>query len=227
MAKGQEAETQSSANNDRVIQKIGMRISDMAFVLMLMGILLPAAFFAYRLKDPTPAQLLVAICISLFSSVVFLWILDATSVLRFRSEWVSRSIYGAAIASVLGTSVAVYRDAWDTKKYPYEGRWEVTVTQADTNKLLADRSLILSYSESAQVYWGYSDALPISGDDITKATWLEVKQFRPDDQYFVVRLLFKDGNEMVLDQRLEVTRNGRILKSQENQNYKILVSRPT
>src|ERR1022692_5321363 len=100
----------------------GLKISEMALLLMLFGILVPAAFYAFKLRDPTPPQLLVAICISLFSSVVFLWILDSTSILRFRSEWVSRSVYGAAIVSVLGTSVAVYKDAFAAKAYPYEGR---------------------------------------------------------------------------------------------------------
>src|SRR5438046_1468148 len=87
------------------------RIPGLALQIMLVGILFPTAIYAFNLRNPTPAQLLVAICMSLFSAVIFLWILDATSVLRFRSEWVSRSVYGAAIVSVLGTSVAVYQDA--------------------------------------------------------------------------------------------------------------------
>jgi len=65
-------------------------IPTIAFGLMLVGILLPTAKFSLNLKEPSPAQLLIAICISLFSAVVFLWILDATSLLRFRAEWVSK-----------------------------------------------------------------------------------------------------------------------------------------
>ena len=95
---------------------------------MLAGILIPSVVYSLNLKDPTPAELLIAICIALFSSVLFLWILDATSVLRFRSEWIGKSIYGAAIASIIGTSVAVYSDAFSERKYPYEGRWEISIS---------------------------------------------------------------------------------------------------
>lgn len=202
------------------------KIPQMAFTLMLMGIVLPATFYAFKLNNPTPAQVLVAICISLFSGVVFLWIMDATSVLRFREGWVSKSIYGAAIASVLGTSVAVYKDAFESRKYPYEGRWEVSVTQSDTNKLLAERSLVLSYSDSAKVYWGYSDAIPEKNGESLKAAWLEVKQLTPDDGNIVMRLLFNDGSDLTLNQKLEITRDGRVFNSPESQNYKISINRP-
>src|SRR5436309_1899649 len=86
-------------------------ITTIAFFLMLGGILLPTAKYAFALREPTPAQLLVAVCMAMFSAVLFLWILDATEILPFRAAWVSKSVYGAAIVSVLGTSVAVYRDA--------------------------------------------------------------------------------------------------------------------
>ncbi len=98
---------------------------------MLLGILVPAAFYSFNLRNPTPAQLLVAICISLFSGVVFLWILDATDIMRFRSEWVASSVYGAAIASCSWHQRRVYRDAFDSRKYPYEGAWDVVMTDKE------------------------------------------------------------------------------------------------
>jgi hypothetical protein len=75
-------------------------ITGLAFLLMLAGILLPTVKYAYYLREPSPAQLLVAVCMALFSAVLYLWILDATSILPFRSPWVSSSVYGAAIVSV-------------------------------------------------------------------------------------------------------------------------------
>ena len=87
--------------------------------------------------------------------VVFLWILDATSILRFRAEWISRSVYGAAIVSVLGTSVGVYQDAFNEQKYPFEGRWEVKVRKAEQTTFVANHTVVLAYSRTAKVYWGY------------------------------------------------------------------------
>jgi hypothetical protein len=97
-------------------------LSGIALLLMLASVLLPSAYYSYHLKDPTASQLLIAICIGLFSSLLFLWIMDAVSILRFRAEWVSKSVYGAAIVSILGTSVGVYQQAFSENKYPYEGR---------------------------------------------------------------------------------------------------------
>ena len=71
---------------------------------------LPASTHNFRLTDPSPAELLVAVSIALFASVLFLWIMDATGLLPFRAAWISKAVYGAAITSILGTSVAVYKD---------------------------------------------------------------------------------------------------------------------
>ena len=108
----------------RMLLKIGgtqYSLPNVALLFMLMGVLMPSVIYSVNLRTPTPAELLIAICIALFSSVLFLWIMDATSVLKFRSEWISKSVYGAAIASILGTSVAVYTDVLVERKYPYEG----------------------------------------------------------------------------------------------------------
>ena len=50
-------------------------IAGIALLLMAIGILLPSANYSLKLRNPRPAKLLVAICIALFSAVVFLWIL--------------------------------------------------------------------------------------------------------------------------------------------------------
>jgi hypothetical protein len=180
-------------------------IPTLAFGLMLVGILLPTAKFSLGLNDPSPSQLLIAICISLFSAVVFLWILDSTALLRFRSEWVSKSVYGAAIVSVLGTSVAVYREAFTERKYPHEGRWEIQVRSGD--KLLASNELILIYSDTAETYWGYSD-LGRSVDVPTK--WIRVNDF--DNQSGKLNLSYFDqsGLEGLINIKLTPTRGGKL-----------------
>ena len=85
-------------------------IPEMALLLMLAGILLPTALYSFRLQSPSAPELLVAVSVALFASVLFLWILDATDIMPFRAPWISKSVYGAAIVSILGTSVAVYKD---------------------------------------------------------------------------------------------------------------------
>src|SRR5260370_39198968 len=72
--------------------KIQATIPHAALVLMLTGIMAPPVFYAIRLTSPTPTQLITSICISLFASVLYLWILDATAVFRFRSGLVDRFI---------------------------------------------------------------------------------------------------------------------------------------
>lgn len=167
------------------IRLAGMRfsLSGAAIVIMGVAILSPAVTYALKLSNPRPAELLVAISISLFSSVVFLWILDATSILRFRSEWVSRSVYTAAIASVLGTSVGVYKDYFSPSKFPFEGAWKVTLVSGSD---AAEHTLLMAYSRDHDEYWGYSDITkPDSPAQTTalsdRCVWLELNSFTPDD----------------------------------------------
>jgi hypothetical protein len=129
------------------------QLTTIALLLMLAGILIPTAKYAWDLREPTPAQLLVTVCMAMFSAVLFLWILDSTSILPFRSPWVARSVYGAAIVSILGTSVAVYRDVFAESKYPYDGLWEMTLWSGYPEVTRKHR-VLLSYSSSAETYWG-------------------------------------------------------------------------
>jgi hypothetical protein len=63
------------------------KVPELALSLMLMGILVPTALYSFKLasSSPTPADLLVAVCIALFASVLFLWIMDATDILPFKA----------------------------------------------------------------------------------------------------------------------------------------------
>jgi hypothetical protein len=184
----------------------------LALSLMLAAILLPALKYSLMLNNPTAAELLVAISISLFASVLFLWILDATSVLPFRSEWISKSIYGAAIVSVLGTSVGVYSDYFKDRKYPYEGEWIVSTTMPGFPTPVTELSAVLTYSKQAETYWGYSQIeKPIPK---IKAAWLEVFRFKPEEESgnaeIVLRLIFMNGNTLRITGNLKKEGRGTI-----------------
>jgi len=202
------------------------RIPGMALQIMLLGILIPTAFYAFKLRDPTPAQLLVAICMSLFSAVVFLWILDAVSILRFRSAWVSRSVYGAAIASVLGTSVAVYQDSFAASKYPFQGAWEITILDAATSAVVADRRLALAYSDSSASYWGYSNVETAPTRAAGQAIWLEVRHFRPTTKQISLRLMFADGSSKLIEQTLATEVPSRVFATISGP-FRVSLSRPS
>jgi len=99
-------------DQNTLVKKIAVsrqKVPELAFTLMIAGILVPTAMYSFRLTSPSPAELLVAVSIALFASVLFLWIMDATGILPFRAAWISKAVYGAAITSILGTSVAVYK----------------------------------------------------------------------------------------------------------------------
>jgi hypothetical protein len=132
-----------------------------ALIAIAIGILFTSVAYSIRLTDPTPSQLVVAICIALFSASVFLWILDATSILRFRADWISKAVYSAAIESVLSTSALVYKNAFG-RQYPYEGAWDVTINSDDSvgqHRFVYNRPVILAYCETSDRYVGYSDYL--------------------------------------------------------------------
>ena len=136
------------------IEGFGRQIPRLSLMVVVVAVLMPAVNYSLRLSDPTPSQLLVAICIGVFSSVICLWLLDAVSILRFRSEWVSRSVWGAAIVPILGTGVGVFQGAFAERKYPYEGQWLVRVYSPSENAFVAERQAVLIYSQSTESYWG-------------------------------------------------------------------------
>lgn len=195
--------------------KIGFQqfeLPSLALFLMLVGVVLPSALYSYRLTDPTPPELLVAICVALFSSVVFLWILDAISILRFRSEWVSKSIYGAAIASVLGTSVAVYKDAFASRKFPYEGAWQLQIEPKSPipSALL---SILISHSEQSDTYWGYSEYRTTK--EPAGIIWAHIADFYPKGTgaSASVRLYYADGKDKLFSsQNFRADRRGKLFE---------------
>jgi hypothetical protein len=188
------------------------QIPEMALLLMLIGILVPTAMYTIRLSSPTPAQLLVAISIALFASVLFLWIMDATGLLVFRAAWISKAIYGAAITSILGTSVAVYKDFFYDSKYPYEGAWQVELTDTNAPTSPLEFSFVIAYSESGQRYWGYSNLISRSADP-KAVVWVEATDIAPEENSAELRLHFGDGTQRIYKWPVELQRRGRYLKS--------------
>jgi len=101
-------------------------IPALALLFMLGGILAPATFYSFRLQDPTPTQLIVGVSIALFASILFLWILDAMNILRFRSPWVSRSVFTIGISAIITATVGIYKDAFTEHLHPFDGLWRLS-----------------------------------------------------------------------------------------------------
>jgi hypothetical protein len=222
MAENEKHENEKHENEKHVLEIAGRRmtISTLALLLILAGVVAPAVMYSMQLRHPSPEQLLVAICISLFSGVVFLWILDATSVLKFRSEWIAKSVYGAAIASVLGTSVGVYKDAFSERKYEYEGEWHLIIQTIESDQLIADHDIVLHYSSTAGAYWGFSRLLANLPTDSTTYAWAEVTDFLPKDENIEVRLLQTDGAQKVLKIAIVGEREGKLFRSKKTSESK-------
>jgi hypothetical protein len=202
-----------------------LNIPTIALLLMLAGILLPSAAYSVRLEHPSPAELLVAICVALFAAVLFLWILDATSILTFRAPWISKAVYGAAIASILGTSVGVYKDYFETAAHPYEGLWHVVIVPKSTSQPV-ECSLVLSYSRSAGKYWGYSDLIATeSGGDTFR--WIELMEYVPDEGVITLRAYKPDGTRLLIRCNVTTLRKDKVIRSSEPvPEYSIELSRP-
>ena len=188
--------------------------SGTAVTLIMAAILLPAVLNAFRLASSkaTPTDLLVTICISLFSGVLFLWILDAVSILRFRSEWVSKSVYGAAIVSVLGTSVAVYKDFFAARKYVYEGPWNFQYMEKDYVKRA---HMIILYSDQAGAYWGYSDFDNSDQKVDDGIVSIKIDELDPDRKEVMLQLYRRSGKVEVEKDPLTIERENKLIFSDD------------
>jgi hypothetical protein len=200
-------------------------LPNVALLFMLAGILIPSVVYSLNLKDPTPAELLIAICIALFSSVLFLWILDATSVLRFRSEWIGKSIYGAAIASIIGTSVAVYSDAFSERKYPYEGRWEISISSKESGSYIAKHIAAIVYSQTAETYWGYSDFRPKGEIRDEESLWLNIEDFSPKNGKIKFEMINTANIRSLHELKIKPERHGKMFKGVEQEKLLFVMCR--
>lgn len=182
-------------------------ISQYALLLMMAAILLPVVKYSLELKDATPAALLIAICVATFSSCIYLWILDSADILRFRSPWTARSIYTLAIASILGTSVGVYRQYFDYRKYPFEGRWQLAIGDTALATPYFEGPVVITYSESARHYYGYSSMNRASLRD--GYICCEISDFSPQDGILAVRLFRSSGQEAGIVEQIQPSEDGR------------------
>lgn len=198
------------------VERLGRQIPQLTLMAVVIAVLMPAANYSIRLNDPTPPQLLVAICIGVFSSVVCLWILDSVGLLKFRSEWVARSVWTAAIVSVLGTGVGVFQGAFAERKYPYEGPWSVRVYSPATKAFIAEHQAVMIYSQSNESYWGYSETSLPAAPQPDKAIATEIVAFDAKKPRITLRLLFSDGKQTVLEKDLTSEQKGIHFLSREN-----------
>ena len=210
--------------SDRVIRVWGQEVAlgSFALLLMLIAILLPTVMYSLNLREPTPAELLVAISIGMFASVLYLWVLDATSTIPFRSVWISRGVWGAAIVSILGTSVGVYKDAFAQHPFPFQGEWLLTVQDAAGKTLVAQRPVALVYSQTTGVYWGYS-AGPESVKPESDGKWAEVTAFDPGKRRVQVRLRDTSGLDEVVSTPIQEIQPRTAFSSQREQAARFVV----
>jgi hypothetical protein len=201
------------------------KVPGTAITLIMVGILLPAAFHSFKLasSEATPSDLLVSICISLFSGILFLWILDAVSILPFRSQWVSKSVYGAAIISILGTSVAVYKDFFAVRKYPFEGSWNLVYQDSNNIKRA---NAIMMFSDQSGAYWGYSEFDNSDLKDGESIVWIKIDEFDPKDKEIRVQLFRSSKKVSEEKYKLRVERDGKLIASVDPNIDKLRLSRP-
>ena len=209
------------ASLDRVISDVGSQIPKLVLLAVVVAVLLPATNYSINLSNPTPSQLLVAISIGVFSSTLCLWLMDAVGVLTFRSEWVSRGIYGAAIVSILSTGVGVSHGALSERKYQYEGKWEVLI--GFKGELISGSNVVLSYSTRAETYWGYSQPTPIYVKE--KPTAIEILDLDISGKKITYQLYYPGGSS-IYQLPIEISNNGKNIYSTKENDHALSLSRP-
>ncbi len=205
-----------------------------AVLLMVAAILFPAVRYSVGLQNPTPEQLIVAICIAVFSSTVCFWLLDAIGIIKFENKTLRNSIWTAAIVSILGTSVGVYRGAFSERKYPQEGGWNLRLTFLPTSQTIAECSVVLIYSETGGYYWGYSNLSPPNSFAATQESgpehifWIEVTEFASDSGRISLRLFGAGGQEIqTIDASIKQDASGHLFETSEGSggNYRVSLTR--
>jgi hypothetical protein len=130
-----------------------------AIVAMLIGIMAPPlvnVWQAFRQGSLTPVQVITAVCMSVFASVLVLWILDATRLRAFPSNWMSRAIWALAISSILSAGIGMWKGQFTDRANPFDGLWKVSCW-TDSGEQIADaEELIFAYNKPAHRYQGFS-----------------------------------------------------------------------
>ena len=208
------------------IGDIGNQIPKIVLLAIVVAVLLPAANYSLNLIDPTPSQLLVAISIGVFSSTLCLWLMDAVSVLKFRSEWVSRGVWGAAIVSILSTGVGVFQGALSERKYQFEGKWEARFISKESGVSLAEVPLNLTYSISAETYWGFSKTLIAPRQEESQPISIEIIDLNFDSSIIVYKLKYLTGAEEIYEQPFDLGTKRKHINSSTSSGVSFTLSRP-
>lgn len=207
-------------NENKNLEKIkigtqSLTLPTIAIVAMLGAVLLPSVVYSINLNEPTPSELLIAICIGVFSSVLSLWILNITSIINFKEKWLSKSIWTTVIVSILGSSVGVYKESFSERTYKLEGRWELSIWNNNGEQLVLDKDLILLYSKNSEVYWGYSEYSHIIDEEskIDNITWVNIKYIDIDNSLIELELLNKESRYILRFNDIDVSKNKKIINA--------------
>jgi hypothetical protein len=138
---------------------------------------------------------------------------------------VSRSVYGAAIVSILGTSAGIYKESFTGNKYPYEGSWNLATIERDGHPLV-DTSIAMAYSEQAETYWGYSEYTPIRDGELPHAQWLRVDSFDPKESILAVTWIDAKGQKVSATFSLEAKHDSKLFETNASSGQTIRLSRP-
>jgi len=205
-------------------------LATQALILMLAIILIPSLWFSIRLLfNPSKASdIVLAISVGTFASVIYLWILDATSILPFRSPWTSKAVWMVAISTILSTSAAIYRGYFAEDRYPYQGVWEVTYQD---NSIQFTLPTVISYSESSSTYQGYTGIQKVptgiryfNGGDCSQYFSIEIVDFNPDKNYIIFRRHVEDNSEEIR-RDLTIEREGKLIESKTPKEYVDLINK--
>jgi len=206
-------------DTERIIYSRIPVIALAALLLMLAAILFPALLFSFHLffSPSRTTDIILAVSIATFASVVYLWILDATSILTFRTPWLSKSIWGIAIASILSTSASIYTGSFKEVKYPYQGVWEFTYIQSSVR---LNFPVVISYSEGSGTYQGFTGVQQLNSNykffnirtDVPQYMSIEIADLNPEKGYIIFRRHINDQT-IEFSRSLDIARDGRLIES--------------
>jgi hypothetical protein len=125
--------------------------------------------------------------------------------------------------SVLGTSVAVYKDYFATRKYPFEGAWVLQYSDSDHVKRA---NLVMLYSDQSGAYWGYSEFDNSDPNEKDHIIWFKVDEFDPKEKQ--IRLQLYRASRKVVDEnyKLDIQRENKLITSAKPNGDKLRLSRP-
>lgn len=107
----------------------------------------------------------------------------------------------------------------------YEGKWEARIIENDKSYFLSEVPVVLSYSNSADTYWGYSKVIisPQQKDQIPIS--IEIVDLMVDRSKITYKLKYLNGNEDIHESSIEIGKKGKNIYSKELDGYSFTLSR--